>query len=46
MPYRTLCTDGDRNLSALWGKLASDILMQSFEAARDDIAKLRDAIGE
>lgn len=27
-PYRTLCTNAERNMSALWGKLASDILMQ------------------
>ncbi len=27
-PYRTLCTSTERNMSALWGKLASDILMQ------------------
>uniref|UniRef100_A0A7S0N9X6 Eukaryotic translation initiation factor 3 subunit E n=1 Tax=Chlamydomonas leiostraca TaxID=1034604 RepID=A0A7S0N9X6_9CHLO len=43
-PYRTLCTSTERNMSALWGKLASDILMQNFEAAREDINKLRDAI--
>lgn len=43
-PYRTLCTSSERNMSALWGKLASDILMQNFEAAREDINKLRDAI--
>ena len=43
-PYRTLCTSSERNMSALWGKLSSDILMQNFEAAREDINKLRDAI--
>jgi translation initiation factor 3 subunit E len=43
-PYRTLCTSTERNMSALWGKLGSDILMQNFEAAREDIIKLRDAI--
>ena len=26
--YRTLSTDSERNLSALWGKLAAEILMQ------------------
>lgn len=26
--YRTLSTDGERNLSALWGKLAAEILLQ------------------
>jgi translation initiation factor 3 subunit E len=40
--YRTLCTSPERNMAALWGKLAADILMQSFEAAREDIAKLRE----
>jgi translation initiation factor 3 subunit E len=31
-------------MSALWGKLGSDILMQNFEAARDDIFKLKETI--
>ena len=26
--YRTLSTDSERNLSALWGKLAAEILLQ------------------
>lgn len=30
-PYRTLCTSSERNMSALWGKLSSDILMQVCE---------------
>ncbi len=42
--YRTLCTSSERNMSALWGKLGSDILMQNFEAARDDIFKLKETI--
>ncbi|KAL6547880.1 hypothetical protein OROHE_009585 [Orobanche hederae] len=28
--YRALCTNGDRSLSALWGKLAAEILMQKL----------------
>eukprot|EP00195_Chlamydomonas_chlamydogama_P011425 CAMPEP_0202902852 /NCGR_PEP_ID=MMETSP1392-20130828/17255_1 /ASSEMBLY_ACC=CAM_ASM_000868 /TAXON_ID=225041 /ORGANISM="Chlamydomonas chlamydogama, Strain SAG 11-48b" /LENGTH=422 /DNA_ID=CAMNT_0049589665 /DNA_START=36 /DNA_END=1304 /DNA_ORIENTATION=- len=43
-PYRTLCTNSERNMSALWGKLASDILMQNAEAAREDINKLKESI--
>lgn len=43
-PYRTLCTSSERNMSALWGKLSSDILLQDFDTAREDINKLRDAI--
>lgn len=42
--YRTLCTDADKNVNALWGKLAADILMQNWEGAREDINKLRDAV--
>jgi translation initiation factor 3 subunit E len=42
--YRTLCLNTERNNSALWGKLAADILMQDFDAAKEDINKLRDAI--
>ena len=28
--YRTLSTDNERNMSALWGKLAAEILMQNW----------------
>lgn len=42
--YRSLCTDYERSFSALWGKLASDILMQDWESALDDIKRLHDAI--
>ncbi|MEW5312933.1 MAG: hypothetical protein WDW38_004531 [Sanguina aurantia] len=42
--YRSLCTNSERNTSALWGKLAAEILMQENEKAKDDIGKLRDAI--
>eukprot|EP00798_Chlamydomonas_sp_ICE-L_P007133 gene7133-239_t len=43
-PYRTLCINNERNISALWGKLSSDILMQNFDAAREDINKLKEVI--
>ena len=45
--YRMLCTNGDRNMSALWGKLAAEILMHEQEniaAAREDVMKLKDTI--
>ena len=41
---RTLATNSERVLSALWGKLAAEILMQQWETALDDIQKLRDII--
>lgn len=43
-PYRTLCTEPEKNVNALWGKLAADILMQNWEGAREDITKLKDAV--
>lgn len=35
----------DRNaLNSLWGKLASEILMQNWEAAMEDLTRLRETI--
>ena len=35
----------DKNfLDALWGKLASEILMQNWETALDDLTKLKEII--
>jgi len=42
--YKPLCTSPERNLAVLWGKLAADTLMQSYEAATEDLARLREAI--
>jgi len=42
--YRLLTLDADKSFSALWGKLASEILNQSWDAALDDLHALRDAI--
>ncbi|RKP36425.1 eIF3 subunit 6 N terminal domain-containing protein [Dimargaris cristalligena] len=42
--FRVLSTDNDLNLSALWGKLASEILQGNWEAAYEDLQKLREAI--
>lgn len=42
--YRQLCTSAERSLSALWGRFASNILLQNFEAANDDLSKLKEAL--
>lgn len=42
--YRTLATNSERVLSALWGKLAAEILMQQWETALDDLTKLKEII--
>ncbi|KAF5178331.1 Eukaryotic translation initiation factor 3 subunit e [Thalictrum thalictroides] len=42
--YRALCTNSDRNLSALWGKLAAEILMQNWDIALEELNRLREII--
>ncbi|CAB1333625.1 unnamed protein product [Coregonus sp. 'balchen'] len=43
--FRVLVPATDRNaLNSLWGKLASEILMQNWEAAMEDLTRLRDTI--
>jgi translation initiation factor 3 subunit E len=42
--YRTLATSSEKSLSALWGVLASEILMERWEVATDDLQKLREII--
>jgi len=42
--YRLLSLDADKMFSALWGKLASEILNQNWDAALEDLHALRDAI--
>lgn len=42
--YRALCTDSDRNLSAIWGKLAAEILMQNWDVALEELNRLREII--
>ena len=42
--YRSLCTNGERGASALWGKFASDILQQDWNAAVEDMIRLKDAV--
>uniref|UniRef100_S4RBQ4 Eukaryotic translation initiation factor 3 subunit E n=1 Tax=Petromyzon marinus TaxID=7757 RepID=S4RBQ4_PETMA len=43
--HRVLVPANDRNaLNSLWGKLASEILMQNWEAAMEDLSRLKDTI--
>nr|XP_054601480.1 eukaryotic translation initiation factor 3 subunit E-B isoform X5 [Nothobranchius furzeri] len=43
--FRVLVPSTDRNaLSSLWGKLASEILMQNWEAAMEDLTRLRETV--
>jgi len=42
--YRSLNTNDDRGASALWGKFASDILNQQWDAAVEDMNRLKDLV--
>lgn len=42
--YRSLSNNLDKCFSALWGKFASEILMQNWEEAIKDMNQLKDAI--
>uniref|UniRef100_A0A6B2L433 Eukaryotic translation initiation factor 3 subunit E n=1 Tax=Arcella intermedia TaxID=1963864 RepID=A0A6B2L433_9EUKA len=44
--FRSLNTDPVKDLSALWGKLASEILMSNWDEAENTIGMLRDLIDE
>ncbi|GJR40712.1 eukaryotic translation initiation factor 3 subunit E [Tanacetum coccineum] len=42
--YRALCTNAERSLSALWGKLAAEILMQNWDTALEELNRLKEII--
>merc|ERR1711860_164386 len=45
--HRVLAQPGDKNyLNGLWGKLASEMLMQNFDAALEDLKRLQTFIDE
>eukprot|EP00744_Colponema_vietnamica_P000908 GILI01001566.1.p1 GENE.GILI01001566.1~~GILI01001566.1.p1 ORF type:complete len:448 (+),score=176.44 GILI01001566.1:89-1432(+) len=44
--FRALSNNGEKNLNALWGKLAAEILMHNWTIALEDLEKLRDAIDQ
>ncbi|KAI8982057.1 eIF3 subunit 6 N terminal domain-containing protein [Mycotypha africana] len=44
--YRVLSTDSERSLSATWGKMAAEILTGNWDAALDEMQKLREIIDQ
>eukprot|EP00244_Chara_vulgaris_P010333 TRINITY_DN471_c0_g1_i2.p1 TRINITY_DN471_c0_g1~~TRINITY_DN471_c0_g1_i2.p1 ORF type:complete len:430 (-),score=102.18 TRINITY_DN471_c0_g1_i2:705-1994(-) len=42
--YRALCTNNDRGVSALWGKFAAEILMLNWDAAMEEMNRLKEVI--
>ncbi|CAH7688011.1 eIF3 subunit 6 N terminal domain-domain-containing protein, partial [Phakopsora pachyrhizi] len=44
--FRVLSTDNDLVLSSLWGKLASDILEGSFDAALEELNRLKEQLDQ
>jgi translation initiation factor 3 subunit E len=42
--YRTLSSHPEKNTSALWGRIASSILLQDFQSALDDVVKLKELL--
>jgi translation initiation factor 3 subunit E len=42
--YRSLSTNPERAAGALWGRAAANILLQDFDAAVDDLAKLKEVL--
>ncbi|KAJ3129700.1 Eukaryotic translation initiation factor 3 subunit E [Nowakowskiella sp. JEL0407] len=44
--FRILSTDHEKNMNALWGKLACEILTNNWETAYDDLMRLKDMIDQ
>ncbi|XP_044469053.1 eukaryotic translation initiation factor 3 subunit E-like isoform X2 [Mangifera indica] len=44
--YRALCTNSERRLSALWGKLAAEILMQNWDIAHEELNQLKEKVDD
>ncbi|KAL6839039.1 hypothetical protein ACP4OV_031093 [Aristida adscensionis] len=42
--YRVFCTKSERSVSALWGTLASEILNQNWDAALEELNRLKEII--
>ncbi|KAI8102657.1 hypothetical protein M9434_005456 [Picochlorum sp. BPE23] len=42
--FRTLSTHPERNTNALWGKVATDILLQDYQSGMDDVLKLKELL--
>ncbi|KAH9679548.1 eukaryotic translation initiation factor 3 subunit E [Citrus sinensis] len=44
--YRALCTNSERRLSALWGKMAAEILMQNWDIALEELNQLKEKVDD
>ncbi|EPS73624.1 hypothetical protein M569_01130, partial [Genlisea aurea] len=42
--YRTFCTNPEKSLTALWGKLAAEILMKHWDIALEELNRLKEII--
>jgi hypothetical protein len=42
--YKPLCTSSERIMSVQWGKLAADTLTQNYDAATEDLLRLRESL--
>ncbi|KAG6411493.1 hypothetical protein SASPL_129576 [Salvia splendens] len=42
--YRALCTNSDKSLSALWGQLAAEVLMQNWDISLEELNHLKEII--
>lgn len=42
--YRALCTNSERSLSALWGKLIVEVLVQNLDVALEELNRLKEII--
>lgn len=42
--FRSLTISREKNFAALWGKLAAEIMLQRWDQAWEDLAKLREAV--
>ncbi|CAI7863057.1 unnamed protein product, partial [Closterium sp. NIES-54] len=42
--YRLLCSSPQRALSASWGKLAAELLMQNWDAAGEELSRVKEMI--
>lgn len=42
--YRLLCNNGERAVSALWGKFAADMLMADWDESLEDLNRIKEVI--
>nr|KAJ3418140.1 Eukaryotic translation initiation factor 3 subunit E [Polyrhizophydium stewartii] len=44
--FRVLSTNAERNMAALWGKLAADIMAKNWDGAHEELNRLREVIDQ